>query len=293
MDKLSKEDIFIIKSLAKEKRNALNVGMGPIGDNIFKLARQLNIKLVFLPINNTENPSDDFSALYLKSKEPSSDIVYIGLNTFQRYDRQIFAIAHELYHHWTGTTLSVCHLNDETSELIELKANRFAAEFLLPTDTLLQEIGSRTKGDTNLYDFTYLGLLRFISLIHCDYRLPYKAIIRRLHEIKAIDDKQFAKLSMENARERDSTYYKLGMNHNEEIFEKLNKRTMFVGVDGENLDMMISFLEDDLISKEELAEDLKLFGKSLSDFGLEEEVAQEDIDELNELLKDYEKDEAQ
>lgn len=123
--------IFEIKNLSKKKRNELNVGMGPIGDNIFKISRQLNIKLVFLPIDNTENPSNEFSALYLASKEPSRDIMYIGLNTFQWYDRKIFSIAHELYHHWTGTTLSVCHLNDETSKLVELKANRFASRIFI------------------------------------------------------------------------------------------------------------------------------------------------------------------
>lgn len=293
MVKLDQSDIFTITSLVRDKRNYLNVGMGPIGDNIFKLARKLNIKLVFLPIDNTDNPTNAFSALYLESKEVSKNVVFIGLNTFQHYDRQIFSIAHEFYHHWTGTTLSVCHLEDEQSQITELKANRFAAEFLLPTDTLLQEIGERTGGKQNLYESTDLGLFRFIALLHCDYRLPFKAIVRRLIEINAITESQFKKLNSENARDETGTYYKLGLNQNKEIFEKLNLRTKSFGVDGENLDMMINFLERNAITLEELANDLSLFGKNLSDFQLEEEVDQKSLDEFAELFKGYTDDEAE
>ncbi|WML26258.1 ImmA/IrrE family metallo-endopeptidase [Neobacillus sp. OS1-33] len=293
MNKLDSSDIFTITSLVKEKRNLLNVGMGPIGDNIFKLARKLNIKLVFLPIENTDNPTNGFSALYLESKEPTKNVAFVGLNTFQRYDRQIFAIAHEFYHHWTGTTLTVCHLEDEKSEITELKANRFAAEFLLPTETLLQEIGEKTGGKQNLSDITYLGVLRFIALLHCDYRLPYKAIIRRLFEINAISKTVYEKLCEENAREENGTYYKLGLSQNKEIFEKLNVSTMSTGVDGENFDMMINFLENDVITLEELANDLSLFEKELSDFELEEEVDDNSLEELDDILKDYIDDEAE
>ncbi|WP_214482958.1 ImmA/IrrE family metallo-endopeptidase [Bacillus sp. SM2101] len=292
MVKLVTHDVFQIKSLVVEKRGQLSVGMGPIGDNIFKLARKLNIKMVFLPIINSSNSSNSFSALYLKSKESTKEIVFIGLNTFQTYDRQIFSIAHELYHHWTDTTLSVCHMDDERSQLVELKANRFAAEFLLPTETLLQEIGNKTCGERNLYDSTYLGLLRFIALLHCDYRLPYTAIVRRLFEEDAITVEQFDKLKQEKPRNEDSTYYKVGLSQNKVIFENLNKRTKNMGVDGENLDMMIGFLEENMITLEELSGDLSLFGKSLSDFELEETVDQEDLKELAELFEGMEEHEA-
>lgn len=291
MVKLSQPDVFQIKSLVVEKRGQLSVGMGPIGDNIFKLARKLNIKMVFLPIVNSSNSSNSFSALYLKSKESNKDIFFIGLNTYQTYDRQIFSIAHELYHHWTDTTLSVCHLEDERSQHVELKANRFAAEFLLPTETLLQEVGNKTRGEKNLFNFTYLGLLRFIALLHCDYRLPYTAIVRRLFEEEAITQEQFEKLSQEKPRVKDSTYYKVGLSQNKVVFESLNKCTNNMGVDGENLDMMIGFLEGNMITLEELSGDLSLFGKSLSDFELEETIDQEDLEELAELFQGFEEDE--
>lgn len=269
MPKLTEKDIFEIKELVKEKRGQLNIGMVPIGENIFKIARQLNIKLVFLPIDNKDNSNDAFSALYLVSRETNKDITFIGLNTSQRQDRQIFSIAHELYHHWTDTTLSVCHLDDEKSELVELKANRFAAEFLLPSETLIHEIGLKNEGKNNLYNFTYRGLLRFIALLHCDYRLPFKAIVRRLYEINAIDDSQFESLNKEDSRDREGIYYRIGINQEQKVFEKLNERTLTSGVDGENIDLMINLLENDTVTLEELANDLSLFNKTLADFELE------------------------
>ncbi|MGG5252411.1 ImmA/IrrE family metallo-endopeptidase [Neobacillus sp. SM06] len=288
MPKLTDKNIFEIKELVKEKRGQLNIGMGPIGENIFKIARQLNIKLVFLPIDNKDNPDDAFSALYLVSKETNRDISFIGLNTSQRQDRQIFSIAHELYHHWTGTTLSVCHLDDEKSELVELKANRFAAEFLLPYETLFYEIGLKNEGKNNLYNFSYAGLLRFIALLHCDYRLPFKAIVRRLHETKAINETQLELLNKENSRDPEGLYFKIGISQDENVFKKLNEPTFTSGVDGENIDLMINLLENGTVTLEELSEDLSLFDKNLGNFGLEEDVDQEDLDEINAFLKDFE-----
>jgi Zn-dependent peptidase ImmA (M78 family) len=288
MPKLTEKDLFEIKELVKEKRGQLNIGMGPIGENIFKIVRQLKIKLVFLPIDNKDNPNDAFSALYLVSRETNKDITFIGLNTSQRQDRQIFSIAHELYHHWTDTTLSVCHLDDEKSELVELKANRFAAEFLLPSETLIHEIGLKNEGKNNLYNFTYRGLLRFSALLHCDYRLPFKAIVRRLYEINAIDDSQFESLNKEDSRDREGIYYRIGINQEQKVFEKLNERTLTTGVDGENIDLMINLLENGTVTLEELANDLSVFNKTLADFELEEDIDQEDLDEMNAFLKEFE-----
>lgn len=288
MHKLTDKDIFEIKELVKEKRIQLQIGMGPIGENIFKIVKQLSIKLVFLPINSAGNDSDEFSALYLLSKENNKDISFIGLNTFQKYDRQIFSISHELYHHWTDTTLSVCHLSDEKSELIELKANRFAAEFLLPSETLLKEVGMKNEGKKNLYNYTHRGLLRFISLLHCDYKLPFRAIVRRLHEDEVINSTQFELLNKEDGRDKTSTYYKIAINQDPIIFKKLNEPTNVFGTDGENMDLMLNLLENDIVTIEELADDLTIFNKSLADFDLEEDINQEDIDELNNLLRGLE-----
>lgn len=288
MPNLSDRDIFEIKELVKEKRRQLNIGMGPIGDNIFKIARQLNIKLVFLPINNRSASRNEFSALYLVSKETTKDITFIGINTFQRYDRQIFSIAHELYHHWTDTTLNVCHLEDEQSELVELKANRFAADFLLPYETLIHEIGLKNAGKTDLFNFSDRGLLRFIALLHCDYKLPYRAIVRRLEEINAINKTQFELLNNQDYRNTTSIYYKMGLNQDKDVFEKLNERTSTYGVDGENMDLMISLLESDVVTLEELSDDLIVFDKTLADFDLEEKVDDADMEELDTLLKGLE-----
>lgn len=288
MPKLTTQDTFEIKELVKEKRGQFQIGMGPIGENIFKIVKQLGIKLVFFPIQDEGSNNNEFSALYLLSKENDKDVAFIGINTYQNFDRQIFSVAHELYHHWTDTTLSVCHLSDENSELVELKANRFAAEFLLPSETLLTEVGLKNEGRKNLYNFTDKGLLRFISLLHCDYKLPFRAVVRRLYEDSVINSTQYELLTEENGRDENSAYYKIAINQDSVTFVKLNEQTCIQGTDGENLDLMLNLFENDTVTIEELANDLTIFNKSLADFDLEEEIEQGDIDELQDFLKEFE-----
>lgn len=97
---LTEQDLYRIEELAKDKRRVFELGMGPLGDNLFKIVRSLGIKLVQVPFPDDKgNDVDPFSALYLSSKEKGHSICYIGINTTDYWDRQLFALAHELYHH--------------------------------------------------------------------------------------------------------------------------------------------------------------------------------------------------
>jgi Zn-dependent peptidase ImmA (M78 family) len=287
---LSPKDIYDIKEMAKAKRREYDIGMGPLGDNIFKLIRKEGIHLILLPIETAE--PYPFQGLYLSSKEHQENLIYIGLNTIDYYDKQIFTIAHELFHHWEHRRdYYVCRHTEGSDGIEEQKANRFAAEFLLPSDILESEIKSKNNGETSIKEWKYNALLRFIARIHCDYHLPYKAIVRRLQEIQAIIDEQAEMLRGESVRHDQTTYFKLGLNQNADMFRKLNTATKDVGIDGENLNQMIDVFEAEGVSLAELSEDLILFNKTLVDFNLEQEVDPDDLEELKMLIAEIKTDE--
>jgi hypothetical protein len=148
----------------------------------------------------------------------------------------------------------------------------------------LSEIQEINNGEIDLKKWKQTALLRFIARLHCEYRLPYKAIVKRLKEIESIDNIQFDRLLVDSVRTKDTPYYLIGTNMDETVFELLNRPTQKIGVDGEDLNKILSNFEGGLISGAELAKDLSLFGKTMVDFGLEEEIEEEDLEELKELF---------
>lgn len=281
---LSQKDIYEISELAKELRRQYDLGMGPLGDNIFKLIRKIGIYLIYLPIAIDLEQDNYFSAVYLSFAKRGEEINFIGINTCDYFDKQTFALSHELYHHYQDSELNICRTATGFHSMEELKANRFAAELLLPEGTLNAEIKDVNDGSLDLGSWKYTALLRLVAKLHCAYRLPYKAIIHRLHEISAIEQKQHSQLLSEPARDKGAPYYLIGMIMDQPIFEMLNAITKKSGVDGDELDKVLRNYEDGYISAAELAEDLSLFNKSLTDFGLEEDFDVHDLDELKDLF---------
>ncbi|ERI10363.1 ImmA/IrrE family metallo-endopeptidase [Aneurinibacillus aneurinilyticus] len=281
---LSEQEINMLQIMAEEKRGQFNIGTAPLGETIFKLVRQTGIQLIYVPIEVEEDRSNTFSGMYASFKQDGEKVFYIGINTYEYLDKQIFTLAHELYHHWEDTEMCVCRNLEEPNGLGEQKANRFAAEFLLPTNKLKDEIILRTAGKSHLKEFDHLDLLRFIARLHCDYRLPYKAIVRRLQEIKAITEAQFTELIQEPSRDEQSAYFKIGKNIDPHVFKKLNTRTMEDGAEGDIPYEFIYCFKREIVSRTELADDLSLFGKELVDYDLEEEVSDQDLAELEGLF---------
>ncbi|MDR3587940.1 MAG: ImmA/IrrE family metallo-endopeptidase [Desulfosporosinus sp.] len=286
---LSEKQIFEIGNDAKKRRREFDLGMGPLGDNIFKLIRELGIHLIFLPVKTEGNDEHPFSALFVAFEEKS---FFIGLNTEDYLDKQIFALAHELDHYFDPTDIHVCRISDDPNSPRELKANRFAAEFLLPTDQLVLEIKNVNQGNLDLHRWKHTALLRLIARLHCEYKLPYKAIVRRFEEVGSINNDQYELLLQEGVRDRDSLYYSIGLSMDQTVFEMLNTQTKKQGIEGDDFSSIIGNYEEGLISLSELMEDLALFNKRVEEFGICNEIDDENIEELNEFLlghKDNEK----
>lgn len=168
---LTPKDVYQIAELAKQMRRMYDIGMGPLGDNIFKLIRNIGIYLIYLPIPIDGDQENPFSAVYLSFEQEGELIHFIGLNTQDYYDKQIFALGHELYHHFEKSEIHICRISDDPKSYKEKKANRFAAEFLLPTDKLISEVQEVNNGDIDLSAWKHTALLRFITRFHPYYSL--------------------------------------------------------------------------------------------------------------------------
>ncbi len=89
---LSLKQIYELSEMAKEKRRELDIGTAPMGDNILKFIREKGIKLIYVPIENSSTDELFFSAVYVCIKEKNGKTKFIGLNTNDYYDNQIFAL---------------------------------------------------------------------------------------------------------------------------------------------------------------------------------------------------------
>lgn len=287
---LNEVQVDEIRKLAGEKRLSLGfVGETPIANDIFTILDRLDIMLLEYPIES-EGDRPAFSAAIMYSEEGDKKLTFIGLNTADYYDKQIFAIAHELYHYYTKSGSHLSRPEDEDNSLIEVKANRFAAEFLLP-ETVLESIVLDEFKTSSLEKIQHKALLRFIARLHCTWWLPYRSLVRRLHEIGAISSEQYAELYSVDERDLLGEYGKIGQAINKEVFLKLNQPTKNIGTSPNEIEIIIRNFEDNLIDEDKFAETLSLFNRTPDEFGYEIKVSQEDIDELDAFFSGEDDDE--
>jgi Zn-dependent peptidase ImmA (M78 family) len=277
---LNEVQVDEIRKLARDERQFLGfVGETPIANDIFTILDRLDIMLLEYPIES-EDDRPAFSAAIMCSEEDDKILTFIGLNTADFYDKQIFAIAHELYHYYTKSGTHLSRLEDEEYSLIEAKANRFAAEFLLP-ETVLESIVLGEFKTSSLEKIHHKTLLRFLARLHCTWWLPYRSLVRRLHEISVISSQQYAELYSVNERDLQGEYGKIGQAINKEIFLKLNQSTKNIGTSPKEIEIIIRNFEDNLIDEDKFAKTLSLFNRTPEEFGYEIKASQEDIDELD------------
>lgn len=123
--------------VAAEERQRLAVGYAPIGDLAELLESQgVRTGAVSMPGN--------LSGLMLSDKNIG---VFIVINSDHAPLRQRFSLAHEYAHvlmdrNRTGTLSR----SENMADLFEVRANAFAAEFLMPSEGVVQFVGTLGKG---------------------------------------------------------------------------------------------------------------------------------------------------
>ena len=284
--KLSIQDIESIRTLARSKRYELGFAEDPpIANDMQTILDKLGIILLETPIES-ELEQSSFSAVILCSEEGGKSLVFIGLNTADYFDKQIFALAHELYHFFTKTGNHLSRQDVQESDVVEARANWFAAEFLLPEDVLKRRIFEEFK-TYSLEKVELKVLLRFIARLHCTWWLPYRSLVKRLWEIKAISKEQYNELYVFDERDPEGEYGRIGRSTQRDVFLTLNTITKTVDSSPLAIEAVLRNFEDALIDEDTFVSLLGLFNKSPSDYGYEVSISEEDRAEIDDFIEGW------
>ena len=276
---LRREDIEEVKKLSIQTRKDFGVFPNvPLGSDIRMILEKEDILLCEYPFADSEGTHTYGNITWFKNGEET--FTFIGLNTSSYYDEQIFALAHEIYHYKTKTGKAYSLDMDIEDELIEKKADRFAAELLLPAEELKNRV-FESFGSYDISGFAELKILRFVARLQCDWWLPYKSLIKRLSEENHITESVYLTLYELECRDQNSIYGKILKNTDNEISQLLNKKTKTIGISNRVLETVINNYEDGLIDDDEFTKLLLLFNKKPDDYGFEM------VDELDDELEEY------
>ncbi len=262
-----------IKAMARKKLNEYSKLNDVIGGQIFNIL-ELENKVLFYPIEDEEVWG--FSEK-IKGKS------FVWINTDIPYDKQVFVAAHELYHLWFENEADLILKEDieENSNKTsipenELKANRFAAEFLINEELLLQEIVTYSIDKNNI---DIKDILKLSNL----FTVPYKTMVKRIYEIRLVNQKRYIELMELSSQDVEIWRNRLGLS--------LPTRDNKIGLSN-LVDIAIEQYEIRRITREKLEYLLELAELTLKDVGIkgEEQYTPPNDDELDAIMEeeDYE-----
>lgn len=177
--KLDKDTIAEITRQAEAKLGEYGKTFDILGEYIFTIL-ELNCHVLMYPLTD----KDIWGFL-----ERINDKQYICINSALEREKQVFVAAHELYHLWynhgpeliTGDNLDA--RNCDTISLNEMKANRFAAEFLIPEPLLRKEIQLQSFKPKTMD-------VKEILVLANSFIVPYRTMVKRLCEIGIFTEAQ-------------------------------------------------------------------------------------------------------
>lgn len=255
--RLTEAEADAIQRQARAKLGECKKTQDIIGQQIFSILN-LYARVFYYPLGN-EGPWGFTYMVGTKNIEPGKK-PFVAINTSIPADAQVFAAAHELYHIWydkkaealSPSILDELNGQNEQLDISELRANRFAAEFLVNEDLLFSEMRlySIVPGKITIKNILTLAFL---------FTVPYRVIVKRLYEVGAI------------SQEERSKY----LGKSESAIEQLRKRFSIPipNTDGrialDNLvDLAVSSYEKKLISFEKLEYLLSMSNLKSMDIGI-------------------------
>ena len=146
-----------------------------IGQQIFSILG-LYARALYYPLG--EESVWGFTRIVGTNERESAGKPFVAINSSIPIDCQVFAAAHELYHIWFDEKAEIVPANvidESATDRNELKANRFAAEFLVDQDLLLKELKTYS---ISLDSITIKDILHLSAL----FTVPYRTMVKRLWE---------------------------------------------------------------------------------------------------------------
>ncbi|MDD3269891.1 MAG: ImmA/IrrE family metallo-endopeptidase [Syntrophomonadaceae bacterium] len=273
---LSSEICQDLGKKVREKLASLCKSSGFLKEDVFNILADVSIFMQY-PIE------DDEICGFVCCKEGRT---FSFINSYIPYEKQLFAAAHELYHIWydedvlkNGELLESNVLDPASGVILEereIKANRFAALLMVPKDVLINELDYRkvSAGDQ-------VSLENIVKLMS-KFGMPYKTIIRRLYEIRYINQAQCHQLLQIPDRGKKSPIRMLQKRL--QIGEEQNSRTNVIKFNG-LVDKAITAYDNQLISTDKLKYLLSIVRKQPVDFDIKMEGSRLNEEELLELLE--------
>lgn len=204
IENISINNITDIENAVLKLRTEWNIGTDPI-HNIIQLLEDKEIKVIEL---YDADEKFDGLATYVNDKYP-----VIVVNGNFPVERKRFTLLHELGH--LLLNLPDCEINEE-----ENFCNKFASEFLLPRNIVINEFGGKRKGIT---------LAELIST-QKKYGISIPAIIYRLVDAKILSkerQKQFyIKLNFNPSLKKDVNHSRFETPENSNRYERLVYRAL-------------------------------------------------------------------
>ena len=267
MKELSTTECKHIEDLAYEKTMEYAKQNDILGEQIFDILKR-SCRVLFYPLDDM-----DVWGFYEKIEGQS----FICINTSIDYDKQTFVAAHELYHLWYNKPESLI-LASEIEEreqdipIEELRANRFAAMFLVPEMLLRVVIRENSMQETKIEVQDIIRLAR-------TFLVPYRTMVKRLYEIglltkpKCLDFLEITEIQVELLRKR------LGL--------ELVKRTNDIALDV-LVDKALSAFEQHQITRQKLEYLLSLAKTTPLEMGIldEEPILHPSDEDLRALMEE-------
>ena len=259
-------DVAKVKELVDETRKKMGVYADfPIGNDLQQLLEREKIIICEYPFEvSTQSHTDATITIFDTSY---GELTFIGLNSSLYYDEQIFALAHEYYHYLTRTGKAYQPSEEEEDLIIEQKADRFAAELLLPLSALSDRVQKIFNDKKIANETPKLKILRFIAALQIEWWLTYRSIVLRMYEEELISKTLFDDLFEIDCRDESGEYSKILRNLNSNIYTLLNSKSENIKISKQAIMATLSNFEDGDISEDDFVETLKIFGKTPSDFG--------------------------
>ena len=274
--RLSDMEITEIQRQARSKLGECKKTQDIIGTQIFSILG-LYARVFYYPLGK----AGPWGITYMSGMDSATpaEKPFVAINTSIPVDAQVFAAAHELYHIWydkkaeaiSSSILEETDGSDREQDIPELKANRFAAEFLADEDLLCREMPLYSISPKKI---TVKDILMLASL----FTLPYRAMVKRLHEVGAIN------------QEERSQY----LSKSESGIKQLRKRYSFPVPEADNrvaldnlVELAVSAYEKKLISYEKLEYLLSMSNLKPADVGIAEPDAfiPPSDDELDDIME--------
>jgi Zn-dependent peptidase ImmA (M78 family) len=232
------------KELAIQQRREWELGIEPI-PSVFSLLESKGILIVRFPAENC-----DLSGFAMKLWNRSC--IYINSNDV--LGRQIFSSAHELchlIHDLTTESIKVCYHSAE-EEVDEYRAERFAAEFLMPQEKVIEICDSLVGNNHRL-----TKVEQVIELQH-RFKVSFSAMLNRLLRTRRISKALYDNLKKLSTISRIVDLHKLTLNTGKSL-DLIIKSDPYIPY--HFIDTLNKNYHDGLITWEKFQSVLQLIGK--------------------------------